>query len=50
MLIAEAAEHFELLPLCQDLDILRNVLYSGVWQRLILMENRRRRKEDEHAQ
>ena len=50
MLIAEAAEHFELLPLCQDLDILRNVLYSGVWQRLILMENRRGRKEDEHAQ
>ena len=33
MLIAEAAEHFELLPLEKDLDILRNVLYSGVWQR-----------------
>ena len=41
MLIAEAAEHFELLPLEKDLDILRNILYSGVWQRYVLrMKNR----------
>lgn len=33
MLIAEATSHFELLPLEKDLDLLRNVLYSGVWQR-----------------
>lgn len=33
MLIGEAAECFEMLPLEKDLDLLRNVLYSGVWQR-----------------
>jgi len=50
MLIGEAAEHFELLPLDQDLDLLRNVLYSGVWQRYILMEKKRERKGDAHAE
>ena len=49
MLIAEAAAHFELLPLEKDLDLLRNVLYSGVWQRYyLLLEriNKEKRKAD----
>lgn len=33
MLMGEAAEQFELLPLVQDIGLLRNVVYSGVWQR-----------------
>ncbi len=33
MLIGECTIEFEKLPLVQDLDILRNILYSGVWQR-----------------
>lgn len=33
MLIGEACSYFELLPLEKDLDLLRNVLYSGVWQK-----------------
>ena len=33
LLIADATEAFETLPLEQDIDILRNVLYSGVWMR-----------------
>jgi hypothetical protein len=33
MLIGECTLQFEKLPLVQDLDILRNILYSGVWQR-----------------
>lgn len=33
LLIAEATEAFEFLPLEKDLSILRNVLYSGVWTR-----------------
>ncbi len=40
LLIAEATEHFEVLPLEKDLDILRNVLYSGVWQRYNLLLQR----------
>jgi len=33
LLIAEATEAFETLPLVQDIEILRNVLYAGVWAR-----------------
>lgn len=33
ILIGEATEAFEQLPLIQDLAILRNILYSGVWAR-----------------
>ena len=49
LLIAEAAEHFETLPLTEDLDLLRNVMYSGVWQRYTLLNNRKGRKE-QHAE
>ena len=45
MLIAEATEHFEFLPLEKDLDILRNILYSGVWQRYVLLMKKRYGKE-----
>ena len=49
-LIADAAECFEVLPLEQDLDILRNILYSGVWQRYTLItEKAKKRKEDSDA-
>ncbi len=33
MVIAECTQAFELLPLVQDVEILRNILYSGVWMR-----------------
>ena len=45
LFMAEAAERFEILPLEKDLDILRNVIYSGVWQRWIQLENRRNKKD-----
>jgi hypothetical protein len=45
LLIAEAAESFEILPLEQDLDLLRNVLYSGVWQRYTLKTEQRAGKK-----
>lgn len=31
LLIAECTEAFERLPLVQDADLMRNILYSGVW-------------------
>ena len=40
MLIGEAASFFEMLPLEKDLDLLRNVLYSGVWQRYDMLQQR----------
>ncbi len=33
LLIGDAAEIFERLPLVQDAELLRNILYSGVWSR-----------------
>lgn len=33
LLISECTSAFELLPITQDVDILRNVLYSGIWSR-----------------
>lgn len=50
LLIAEAAESFEILPLEQNLDLLRNVLYSGVWQRYMLKTEKQKRKEGSHAE
>lgn len=47
MMIAEAAEHFETLPLEKDIDLLRNVLYSGVWQRYAALKKRREKGEKE---
>lgn len=32
MLLAPASDAFERLPLVQDISLLRNILYSGVWQ------------------
>ncbi|MGN0784968.1 MAG: DUF5685 family protein [Candidatus Aphodomorpha sp.] len=48
LLIGEAAIAFETLPLVQDADILRNILYSGVWTRFSLLQ-RKRQKEQERT-
>lgn len=41
MLMADCAAHFERLPLVQDIEILRNIIYSGVWTRYELISARR---------
>ena len=33
MMMAECAKSFEKLPILQEAEILRNILYSGVWVR-----------------
>jgi len=47
MLVAEAVENFEMLPLEKDLSILRNVMYTGIWAHYARM-NRDQWKEKEH--
>ena len=42
MLAADCAAQFEALPILQDVDILRNVLYSGVWSQYMLTRKRRK--------
>ena len=41
MMIADATEAFEALPVVLDADIIRNVLYSGVWSRYALLQKKR---------
>ena len=41
MMIADATEAFERLPIVLDADILRNVLYSGVWSKFAYLQSRR---------
>jgi hypothetical protein len=55
MVIAECTQAFEMLPLAQDLEILRNILYSGVWVRYRSKQLRPARgqgklKESDHEQ
>lgn len=45
LLIGECTDAFERLPLLQDLDLLRNILYSGVWSRFTLRSG----KEEHHV-
>ena len=33
MMMAECTEHFEKLPCVENIEILRNILYAGVWNR-----------------
>ncbi|MBR2823094.1 MAG: hypothetical protein IKE24_05370 [Clostridia bacterium] len=44
MMIGEACDVFEALPLEKDMDILRNILYSGVWQRFEAMRSKKEKK------
>ena len=41
MMIADATDAFERLPVVLDADIIRNVLYSGVWSRYAYLQNKR---------
>ena len=45
--IGAVADTFERLPLLQDADLLRNILYSGVWQRYY-RANRKNLQEEQH--
>jgi len=45
MMLAPAAESFERLPLVQDIELLRNTLYAGVWQEYHCMMQKRREAE-----
>lgn len=45
MLIAEATGAYELLPLQKDVDILRNILYAGIWTRYARIRDKRERAQ-----
>ena len=46
MMISECAREFENLPIIEDVDILRNILYSGVWFRYWQVVKRRKEERE----
>ena len=48
-MIAEASRAFEQLPILKNAEILRNILYSGVWCRYEMIKEKRRQKAGEKA-
>ena len=45
MMAARAAEHFERLPLVENLEILRNILYAGIWNKYEMVKAKREKEE-----
>ena len=41
LMMAECSREFEKLPILMHTDILRNILYSGVWQKYVLVTEKR---------
>lgn len=49
MMMAECTKEFEKLPCLLDIDILRNILYDGVWTKFDeIQKERNKRKEQDH--
>lgn len=47
MMMAECCREFEKLPILQDIEILKNILYSGVWCRYeLVLQKRKEKKKD----
>ena len=44
LVITDGAREFEKLPIIEHLDILRNILYAGIWTRYELVRERRQNK------
>lgn len=49
MMMSECAKAFERLPIIQDIDILRNIIYSGVWVKYGMIIREREKKGEGHA-
>ena len=47
MMIGECARNFEILPCILDVDILRNILYDGVWKHYRKIQEKKAREKEE---
>lgn len=45
MMIAECSRAFEKLPIVENVEILRNILYSGVWCRYEMVQRKKEKKD-----
>lgn len=46
LMMADCARHFEQLPLDMDVEILRNILYAGVWSKYMKVRNDKNKTEE----
>lgn len=46
MMMAECAKGFELLPLVDNIEILRNIIYAGVWVKFEIIRAKRKEKNE----
>lgn len=49
MMMAECCRSFERLPILEGAEVLRNILYSGVWARYGIAESRRKAREEKNG-
>lgn len=47
LMAAGAAEHLERLPLVENLEILRNILYAGIWGKFEQIRAKREQEKEE---
>lgn len=48
MMIAESSAQFEALPCLLDIDILRNILYDGVWSKFRRLQEQKKSEDKNH--
>ena len=46
MMLADCAAAFEGLPVVKDADLIRNILYSGVWAKYLYIQDRKAKREE----
>ena len=49
MMMAECSKEFEKLPILENIEILRNIIYSGVWYRYEKVRVKRKSEEKGQA-
>ena len=49
LLIGDATEELEKLPLHRDERIIKNILYSGVWSKYELAQSRKEKRKEKHG-
>lgn len=47
MMTAEASRAFEKLPILESVDILRNILYAGIWEKYEMRKSAKERQKEE---
>jgi hypothetical protein len=50
MMISECCREFEKLPILENVDILRNILYSGIWSRYEMVHEKRRKNREANGE